>query len=88
MATGAYGDPGASAAGPVVEAHRAQAGGVTVLLQDQEATSAVGRQPRQKDATLEHVLVGTLYVIMEHVSAYTDHDHAPTSMLWPREKRL
>ena len=58
MATGAHGDPGASAAGPVVEAHRAQAGGVTVPLQDLGATSAVGRQPRHKDATLEHVLVG------------------------------
>ena len=58
METGVRGNPGASAAGHVVEAHRAQAGGVTVPLQGLEATSAAGRQPRHKDATLEHVLVG------------------------------
>ena len=70
MATGAHGNPGAGAAGLVVEAHRARLGGATALLLDQEADSAVGRQPRHKDATLDHVLVGTLYVIMEHVSIY------------------
>ena len=58
MATGAHGNPGASAAGLVVEARRARLGAAPVLHLDQEATSAVGRQPRHKDATLEHVLVG------------------------------
>ena len=54
MATGAHGNPGASAAGPVVEAHRARLGGATVLLLDQEADSAVGRQPRPRGATPKH----------------------------------
>ena len=55
MATGAHGNPGAGAAGPVVEAHRARLGGATVLLLDQEADSAVGSQPRPRGATPEHV---------------------------------
>ena len=55
MATGAHGNPGASAAGLVVEAHRARLGGATVLLLDQEAGSAVGSQPRPRGATPKHV---------------------------------
>ena len=53
--TGVRGNPGASAAGPVVEAHRARLGGATVLLLDQEADSAVGSQPRPRGATPKHV---------------------------------
>ena len=55
MATGAHGNPGASAAGLVVEAHRARLGDATVLHLDQEADSAVGRQPRPRGATPKHV---------------------------------
>ena len=55
MATGAHGNPGASAAGPVVEAHRARLGGATVLLLDLEVDSAVGSQPRPRGATPKHV---------------------------------
>ena len=55
MATGAHGNPGAGAAGLVVEAHRARLGGATVLLLDQEADSAVGSQPRPRGAAPKHV---------------------------------
>ena len=55
MATGAHGNPGAGAAGLVVEAHRARLGGATVLLLDLEADSAVGSQPRPRGATPKHV---------------------------------
>ena len=55
MATGAHGNPGASAAGPVVEAHRARLGGATVLHLDQEADSAAGSQPRPRGTTPKHV---------------------------------
>ena len=55
MATGAHGNPGAGAAGLVVEAHRARLGGATDLLLRQEADSAGGRQPRPRGATPKHV---------------------------------
>jgi len=58
MATGAHGNPGAGAAGPVeVVAQGALIGGVTVPRQDQEAGSAVGRQPRKTIATEKVVQV-------------------------------
>ena len=59
MATGAHGNPGASAAGAVeVVVQGALIEAVTVPRQDQEAGSAVGRQPREKTATEEVVQVG------------------------------
>ena len=40
---------------PPQVAHKARLGGATVLLLDQEADSAVGRQPRPRGATPKHV---------------------------------
>ena len=58
MATGAHGNPGAGAAGPVeVVAQGARLGGATALRQDQEAGSAGGRQPRETTAMLDDVQV-------------------------------
>jgi len=64
MATGAHGNPGAGAAGPVeVVAQGARLGGATALRQDQEAGSAGGKQPRETTATEEVVQVG----MYEHI---------------------
>ena len=45
MATGAHGNPGAGAAGLVVEAHRKRLGSATILLLVEEAQGAVGGIP-------------------------------------------
>ena len=59
MATGAHGNPGAGAAGPVeVAAQGARLEGATDLHRDQEAGSAVGRQLRETIAIEEVVQVG------------------------------
>ena len=78
MATGAHGNPGASAAGLVVEAHRARLGPATILHLDQEADSAAGRQPRPRGATPKHVQLLLPHVADNHCnSCYTEGKDAP-----------
>ena len=56
-----------------MEAHRARLGGATILLLDQEADSAAGRQPRPRGATPKHVQLLLPHVADNHCnSCYTE----------------
>ena len=67
MATGAHGNPGAGAAGLVVEAHRKRLGSATILLLVEEAQGAVGGIPRPRGATPKHVQLHLLHLLPLHL---------------------
>ena len=65
--------------------HRARLGGATVLLLDQEADSAVGRQPRPRGAAPKHV---QLQLQLRGRRADQCQDTSNTATMWTKSTNV